>query len=117
VDSWEDSHPSWAEAQAPQAATDAVENLDIIDVTKPVPFPFEKDVVFICVDVEAWEKNNSKITEIGICSLDTRQLVHQRPGKDGRNWFGRLASRHFRSVVRQLFEFILIASHSSRILC
>ena len=102
VDTWEDRQTTWAEAQAQQAATDALDNLDIIDVTKPVPFPFEKDgVVFICVDIEAWEKNNSKITEIGICSLDTRQLVGQRPGKDGRNWFSKLVSRHFRLVIQK----------------
>ena len=59
-------------------------------------YPPEKSVVFICVDVEAYEKDQSKILEIGISSLDANQLSPVAPGKDGANWMGLINSRHFR---------------------
>lgn len=60
------------------------------------PFVFDQDVVFICVDVEAYEKDHNKITEIGISTLDTRDLTLTTPGKGGQNWMKLIRARHFR---------------------
>ncbi|OAF58126.2 hypothetical protein VC83_05374 [Pseudogymnoascus destructans] len=67
-----------------------------IDVTKPVPFKQESSVVFICVDVEAYEKNHRLITEIGIATLDTADIANVVPEDRGTNWFSAIRARHFR---------------------
>ncbi|KAF1970212.1 hypothetical protein BU23DRAFT_474851 [Bimuria novae-zelandiae CBS 107.79] len=67
-----------------------------IDVSLSVPFAFDHSVVFVCVDVEAYEKDHTKITEVGIATLDTRDLVELTPGKDGENWRSLIRARHFR---------------------
>lgn len=67
-----------------------------IDVTKPVPFDQESSVVFICVDVEAYEKNHRLITEIGIATLDTADIASIAPEERGTNWFSAIRARHFR---------------------
>lgn len=61
-----------------------------------VPYPFEQEVVFICVDVEAYEKSHKTITEVGISSIDTLDLNGVPPGPGGANWLGKINSRHFR---------------------
>jgi hypothetical protein len=60
-----------------------------------VPFPFDQSVVFVCVDVESYEKAHNKITEVGIASLDTRDLIGP-PGIDGEKWRSKIQARHFR---------------------
>lgn len=67
-----------------------------VDVTKPVPFDQESSVVFICVDVEAYEKNHRLITEIGIATLDTADIASIVPEERGTNWFSAIRARHFR---------------------
>jgi hypothetical protein len=75
----------------------------------PAPFPQEKDAVFVCVDIEAWEDAHNIITEIGIATLDTRDLAGLIPGKasaredgsegkgcDGPAWRAAIRARHFR---------------------
>jgi hypothetical protein len=41
-----------------------------VDTSSAAPFDFEQSVVFICVDVESYERAHHKITEIGIATLD-----------------------------------------------
>ena len=72
------------------------QQLPAIDVEKPVPYPFEKQPIFIAFDVEAYEFNHNIITEIGITTLDTQDLVDIPPGKDGSGWFAKARHRHFR---------------------
>lgn len=60
------------------------------------PFQFDSDVVFLAVDVEAFERAQDKITEIGISKLDTRDLVSRAPGPDGAAWVQQIRTRHFR---------------------
>lgn len=67
-----------------------------INVQEAVPFPFDKNVVFVCVDIEAFEKNQNIITEVGIATLDPLDLVGVPPGLGGKNWFCKIRSRHFR---------------------
>ncbi|KAL1955317.1 hypothetical protein VTO42DRAFT_8657 [Malbranchea cinnamomea] len=67
-----------------------------LDVNQPAPFPFADEPIFICIDVESNEKCHDQITEIGISTLDTLDLVGVPPGPDGTNWMAKIKSRHFR---------------------
>ncbi|KAL5453636.1 hypothetical protein PMIN06_005398 [Paraphaeosphaeria minitans] len=71
-------------------------SIPAVDVAAPAPFPYDRSVVFICVDVEAYERDHSKITEVGIATLDTRELMHVSPRKDGEAWRSLIKARHFR---------------------
>lgn len=62
----------------------------------PAPFDFDQSVVFVCVDVESYERAHNKITEVGVATLDTRELLRVPPGQDGRNWRDLIHARHFR---------------------
>ncbi|KAK2812829.1 hypothetical protein FQN50_001158 [Emmonsiellopsis sp. PD_5] len=66
------------------------------DVNRPAPFPFASEPIFISVDVEANEKSHHQITEIGVSTLDTLDLVGIPPGEGGCNWIAKIRSRHFR---------------------
>lgn len=54
------------------------------------------NVIFISIDVEAYERSRRTITEIGISTLDTADLLGLTPGKGGAEWIKRMRSRHFR---------------------
>jgi hypothetical protein len=69
-----------------------------LDVFKAVPYPFDQGAVFVCIDVEANEHVHEQITEIGISTLDTLDLVGVPPGEGGKNWMKKIRSRHFRTV-------------------
>ncbi|KAL8670541.1 MAG: hypothetical protein Q9168_004920 [Polycauliona sp. 1 TL-2023] len=56
----------------------------------------ESWVLFVSVDVEAFEYNQRLITEVGISTLDTKALVGIQPGVRGSNWVGKIRSHHFR---------------------
>ncbi len=90
--------PPWEELEKARRAYQLAAgiNLPEMDVAKPIPCPFDLDVVFVCVDVEAYEREHKAITEIGISSLDTRDLIGVSPGEGGTAWFNKIRSRHFR---------------------
>ena len=67
-----------------------------LDVGQPVAHPLESDILFVCIDIEADELNHSNITEIGVSTLDTRDLVGDAPGEGGANWRAKIRARHFR---------------------
>lgn len=67
-----------------------------VDVTKPIPNSFDENVVFISIDVESYERDRRAITEIGVSTLDTNDLVDIPPGKGGVAWMKKIRSRHFR---------------------
>jgi hypothetical protein len=66
------------------------------DPDKVAAYNQEGSVVFVCVDVEAYERNNSQITEIGFATLDTEDLKSLVPGEGGTNWLSVIRARHFR---------------------
>lgn len=68
-----------------------------LDTSNPVPYPFRDEPVFVSVDVESWESDHSLITEIGITTLDTRDLIDLEPQK----WNSKIRSRHFRIKGRE----------------
>ncbi|MCJ1401165.1 hypothetical protein MMC11_004377 [Xylographa trunciseda] len=74
--------------------------LPVLDVGSPVPYAFENSVVFVCVDVESFERSHGQITEIGISTLDTNDLIGLAPGSGGKNWIAKIRSRHFRIKER-----------------
>ena len=63
---------------------------------KSLPYNSDTFVVFISVDVEAFEFNQKLITEIGISTLDTEDLLGLQPGAKGNNWTTKIQSHHFR---------------------
>jgi hypothetical protein len=74
-----------------------------IDDKLPAPFAFDQSVVFICVDVESYDKAHDKITEIGVATLDTQDLAGVAPGKDGEDWRAKIKARHFRVIEHRNF--------------
>ena len=71
-------------------------SLAALDVTKAAPHPFDSDAIYIAVDVEAYERVPHPITEVGIATLDTRDLQGHAPGINGRDWQQFIRARHFR---------------------
>ena len=66
------------------------------DGLKPQRANPESWVLFVSVDVEAFEYNQRLITEVGISTLDTKDLVGIQSGVRGSNWVGNIRSHHFR---------------------
>lgn len=52
--------------------------------------------IFVCVDAEAYEFNQQQITEIGVSTLNSQDLLGLDPGKNGKTWAEKIRSRHFR---------------------
>lgn len=52
--------------------------------------------IFVCVDLEAYEFNQQQITEIGVSTLHSYDLLGLDPGKNGKAWAKKIHSRHFR---------------------
>lgn len=69
---------------------------DSIDVTKPAPYAFDMDAIFIAIDFEAYESPPRMVTEIGIATLDTRDLKGVAPGEVGKEWHKAIRGRHIR---------------------
>ncbi|KAI9884457.1 MAG: hypothetical protein M1823_003754 [Watsoniomyces obsoletus] len=65
------------------------------DYNRPVPFPTHLDIVFIALDVECYERDHSCVTEIGIATLDVRDIRGQGPGKEGKKWREAIRSHHY----------------------
>jgi hypothetical protein len=88
-DSWEEERDAFEKAGAkPQYPR--------IDVESPMPYNFEEAVVFVCLDVEVWEKDHHSITEVGVSTLDTLDLIGEAPGKNANNWQSKILRQHFR---------------------
>ncbi|KAM0720099.1 hypothetical protein Q7P37_004235 [Cladosporium fusiforme] len=66
------------------------------DVDLPTAHPCESDVIIISIDVESYEKAHGIITEVGVSTLDTRDLQGTAPGACGEGWQQFVRGRHFR---------------------
>lgn len=75
--------------------------LDPLDVTSPPSYSFEQAPVIISLDLEAYERAHHLITEVGISTLDTLDLVDLPPGPGAVNWIDQIRSRHFRISGRE----------------
>lgn len=69
-----------------------------LNVEEPARHPCESDVIIISVDVESYERAHNIITEVGVSTLDTRDLQGTAPGKSGQNWHQFVRARHFRVI-------------------
>ncbi|KAF2101219.1 hypothetical protein NA57DRAFT_18202, partial [Rhizodiscina lignyota] len=58
--------------------------------------PIEQRPVFICFDVEAYERDHKVILEVGIATLDASELADVQPSGRGENWWEHIHARHFR---------------------
>jgi hypothetical protein len=56
------------------------------------------DVVFICIDCEAYERDQAKVTEIGVAVLDMRDLWNIEPFRLSELGPGFIKSAHYRPV-------------------
>ncbi|KAK3990635.1 good for full DBP5 activity protein 2 [Cladorrhinum sp. PSN332] len=68
----------------------------MLNLGQPVVAKPELSVLFVCIDVEAYEFNQDLITEVGISVLDTTKLEGVAPGVNGQNWFSLIDARHIR---------------------
>lgn len=93
-----DPNHTWEQTQAAQAEYERAAGLKLPPLipTSPAPYPFYCSVVFVCVDIEAYEKDQRKITEVGISTLDTLDLIAAPPGEGGTHWMSKIRARHFR---------------------
>lgn len=75
-----------------------ISNLAIqsVDPAKPAPHPFDNEPIFIAIDAEAYEKPPRMVTEVGVATLDTRDLQGHAPGEVGKEWHEHIRARHFR---------------------
>ncbi|KAI4222530.1 MAG: hypothetical protein LQ349_007615, partial [Xanthoria aureola] len=70
-----------------------------LDLTKPVPFPFCGDPIFVCVDIEHKEYEdrlgNKPCTEFGFAVLDTQRIQGIPPGDEkASNWVSKFEYDH-----------------------
>ena len=57
-----------------------------------------QNVVFVCIDIEAFESEQDKVTEIGVAILDTYEVSGVPPGEDAVNWLSKVKHAHYRPV-------------------
>ncbi|KAK4989201.1 hypothetical protein LTR66_001197 [Elasticomyces elasticus] len=74
----------------------ATSTTQTIDPSKPCPFPFLSDVIFISIDLEAFEHAHHIVTEVGVAIFDTRSAVDLAPGADAMHWIAQMDCRHLR---------------------
>ncbi|KAL9041118.1 MAG: hypothetical protein Q9180_001492 [Flavoplaca navasiana] len=77
-----------------------------LDLSKPVPFPYLSNPIFICIDFEhkeyADDYGHKPITEIGIATLDTLHIADIPPGDEkASNWIEKVEKDH---VVVQEYQ-------------
>ncbi|KAF2091367.1 hypothetical protein K490DRAFT_31204, partial [Saccharata proteae CBS 121410] len=61
---------------------------------EPTPRQPDEDVIFIALDLEAWEFDHRIITEVGIATLDTRDLTSADPS-DPNSFLRHVKASHF----------------------
>ncbi|KAI1634129.1 hypothetical protein F4809DRAFT_542890 [Biscogniauxia mediterranea] len=66
------------------------------NANRPSPYKPTCAVRFVCVDVEAMERNRNIVTEIGLAILDTSRIENIAPGERGENWASKIEAHHFR---------------------
>lgn len=91
-----DIHLTWTGEQEIGQAQQEEPVMEHLNINKAAPYLFEKDPVFISVDIESYERAHNLITEVGISTLDTLDLIDTPPGENGQNWIDCIRSRHLR---------------------
>lgn len=95
-----DPNATWEDSKEAQQAYEKAAGLILpdLDPAEAAPYEFDQSVVFVCVDVEAYERDQKKITEVGISTLDTLDIIKIPPGEGGIEWMKHIRARHFRIV-------------------
>ncbi|KAK4106876.1 hypothetical protein N658DRAFT_414096 [Parathielavia hyrcaniae] len=73
-----------------------VGKLAALDLDMPTVDEPEGFVLFVAIDIEAWEENQDLVTEVGIAMLDTTEIQGVAPGEGGQKWFPHIRGRHIR---------------------
>lgn len=75
---------------------EAVDKPTAVDLSQPMAEDPENSVLFVAIDIEAWEQDQNVITEVGIATLDTTDIQNIAPGNGGANWLLHINARHVR---------------------
>ena len=100
-----DSNLDWGEQQAFHEETEKQlrKLADPLDVSQLAPCKFEQQPILLSIDVESYERDHSIVTEVGISTLDTLDLVGIPPGEGGDSWTKQIRSRHLRISGRERY--------------
>ena len=79
-----------------RAVDETAAKLVDLDLSRPMAKEPESSVLFVAIDIEAWEQDQSLITEVGIAMLDTAEAQDIAPGEGGQNWSQLIEARHIR---------------------
>ncbi|KAK0630735.1 hypothetical protein B0T17DRAFT_487756 [Bombardia bombarda] len=91
------SSPSWDSSQEElDSFYNPVKIPQSLNLQAPMTIDPEGSVLFVAIDIEAYEFNQSIITEIGIAILDTTKISKVAPGEGGKGWFPVVRARHLR---------------------
>ncbi|RMZ87189.1 hypothetical protein DV736_g5584, partial [Chaetothyriales sp. CBS 134916] len=96
--SWEEQSVFIEEEEKKAAMT-----LERLDLGKAVPHHFLAQPIIVAIDVESYERAHEIVTEVGVSTLDTLDLVGRQPGKNGELWMQHIRSRHFRIKGREIY--------------
>lgn len=77
-------------------STERLSSMNLFNPETTAAFTQESSVIFISVDIEAWERDSRIITELGFATLDTRDILSVPPGERGVNWRNYIRPLHFR---------------------
>ncbi|KAF2151997.1 hypothetical protein K461DRAFT_294855 [Myriangium duriaei CBS 260.36] len=76
-------------------STDSAD-VTLLPIDRKVPWAYSPPPVFISVDVEAYERDQDIVTEIGISILDVADISTIAPGHLAKFWCDKIRSKHFR---------------------
>ncbi|GKT44033.1 good for full DBP5 activity protein 2 [Colletotrichum spaethianum] len=76
-------------------ASEIAEKEKEVALDQPAPHTRDQDVVFVCIDIEVAEEHHGTVLEIGLSTLDTRDLAGVPLGENGCNWVPFIKNRHF----------------------
>lgn len=85
---------NWTEIDLPDNGEDDIVEEPATASSKLQAFE-DLEAILVCLDVEA-HCHNYNITELGIDTLDLRDVANVSPGDRGRNWFSHIRKRHLR---------------------
>ena len=87
---------TWEEVQAYHTAIADHRDLNPINPHEPPPYDFDLLPIFLSIDVECFEHDKSKVTEVGIAMLDMKDVIGVAPGEHGKLWHDKIKARHIR---------------------
>ena len=71
--------------------------LKLVESPKELKVQYSEPI-FVCIDCEAFEHAQSKITEVGLAVLDANDIAGVNPGVDCQEWFKKIKHAHLRPI-------------------